>query len=143
MNTKLLGIMALVGAPFLCINTYLHVQNHGGQLVYHTTPLSGFLGILYISGWLCSIIGLRRLGATGADNFGRIISPLILSTLTLANSWNVYEMVLPDHNTLLYRLLDAFWPISNLVMIGVGIAVVRAGRLTGWKRFVPLACGCQ
>ncbi|UFH56837.1 hypothetical protein [Spirosoma sp. KNUC1025] len=64
-----------------------------------------------------------------------------LVSLVLADIWNVYEIILPNHNTWLYYFLDSFWPISNVVMLGVGIAVVRAGRLTGWKRYVPLLCG--
>lgn len=141
MNNKLPGLLALVGAPFLCIDAYVHAQNDGGQMSYTATSLSGFFNLLYISGWLCSIIVLHRIGAIGANRFGRIITCTILVTLTLANCWNVYELILPAHNTLIYTLLDCFWPISNVVMIGVGIAVIRAGRLTGWKRYVPFACG--
>lgn len=140
MNNKLLGILALIGAPFLCINTYIHVPDPNAH-VYITDSLSGFFDLLYISGWLCSILGLRRLGAMGTNRFGRIILPAILVSLILADIWNVYEMILPNHNTLLYHILDAFWPISNVVMIGVGIAVIRAKKLTGWKRYVPLMCG--
>lgn len=132
--------MALIGAPFLCINTYIHVPDPNAH-VYVTDSLSGFFDLLYISGWLCSIIGLRRIGAMGRDRFGRIITALSLGSLTLANIWNVYEMILPDHNTILYHALDSFWPISNVVMIGVGIAVIRAKKLNGWKRYVPLMCG--
>ena len=140
MNNKVLGALALIGAPFLCINTYVHVPDPNAH-VYVTNSLSGLFDLLYISGWICSIIGLRRMGATGTDRFGRIILPVILGTLALANLWNIYEMILPNHNTTLYYFLDSFWPISNVVMIGVGIAVIRAGKLTTWKRYVPLLCG--
>lgn len=140
MNNKLLGLFALVGAPFLCINTYIHVPDPNAH-VYITDSLSGFFDLLYISGWLCSIIGLRRIGAMGTDRFGRIISIAILGSLMLADLWNVYEMILPNHNTVLYYALDSFWPISNVVMLGVGVAVIRAKKLTGWKRYVPLLCG--
>ncbi|MBD2751310.1 hypothetical protein [Spirosoma validum] len=140
MNNKLLGLFALIGAPFLCINTYIHVPDPNAH-VYITDSLSGFLDLLYISGWLCSMIGLRRIGAMGTDRFGRISTIAILGSLTLANLWNIYEMILPNHNTLLYYVLDSFWPISNVVMIGVGIAVIRARKLTGWKRYVPILCG--
>lgn len=140
MNNKQLGILALIGAPFLCINTYIHVPDPNAH-VYVTDSLSGFFDLLYISGWLCSIVGLRRIGAMGHDRFGRIITVLSLGSLILANIWNVYEMILPNHNTWLYYALDSFWPISNVVMIGVGIAVIRAKKLAGWKRYVPLLCG--
>ncbi|UFH56836.1 hypothetical protein [Spirosoma sp. KNUC1025] len=57
MNNKSLGTVALIGAPFLCINTYIHVPDPDTHL-YITDSLSGFLDLLYISGWLCSIVGL-------------------------------------------------------------------------------------
>lgn len=139
MNNKLLGSLALVGAPFLCVDMYLHASPDPNQ--FNTTSLSGLLELIYMLGWQCSIIGLWRLGATGQDRFGRIIVPLIMGTLTLANIWNIYVIILPNHNTLLYHILDLFWPISNLVMIGVGVAVIRAKKLTGWSRYVPLICG--
>ncbi len=140
MNNKVLGALALIGAPFLCINTYVHVPDPNAH-VYVTNSLSGLFDLLYISGWICSIIGLRRLGATGTDRFGPIILLVMLGTLALADLWNIYEMILPNHNTVLYYFLDSFWPISNVVMVGVGIAVIRAGKLTTWKRYVPLLCG--
>ncbi|GAB3690684.1 hypothetical protein GCM10027592_08120 [Spirosoma flavus] len=142
MNNKLLGIIALIGAPFLAINTYLHVQHQSGQPpVYTTNSLSGFFDLLYISGWLCSIIALRQLNATSSDRFGQIMPKIMLITLGLADLWNVYEMILPNHNTWLYHALDMFWPISNVAMLGMGIAVIRGRQLPGWKRYVPLACG--
>ncbi|GHB75378.1 hypothetical protein [Persicitalea jodogahamensis] len=138
MNTKVLGTLGLLGAPFLSFNTYLNVSSSG---IYTTTPLSGFFDLFYITGWLCSMAGLQQLGAAGTDRLGRIIMPTVLVTLVLANLYNFYEIILPEHDTLLYRTLDLFWPISNLVMIGVGIAVIRARRLRGWKRYIPLMCG--
>ncbi|WP_420150489.1 hypothetical protein [Spirosoma sp.] len=140
MNNKLLGTLALIGAPFLCINTYIHVPDPDAH-VYVTDSLSGFFDLLYISGWLCSILALRRIGAAGHDRFGRIILQVSIVSLVLANIWNVYEIILPNHNTTLYYVLDCFWPLSNVIMLGVGIAVIRAKKLAGWKRYVPLLCG--
>ncbi|GAB4022448.1 hypothetical protein [Spirosoma koreense] len=139
-TNKLLGTVALIGAPFLCINTYLHVPDPSAH-VYNTDSLSGFFDLLYISGWLCSLLALRRMGAMGHDRFGRIITLLSIGSLMLADTWNVYEIILPNHNTTLYYILDSFWPISNVVMLGVGVAVIRARKLTGWQRYVPFLCG--
>lgn len=37
--------------------------------------------------------------------------------------------------------MDAAWPLSHLFMIVVGIAALRAKRLTSWRRIAPLLCG--
>lgn len=37
--------------------------------------------------------------------------------------------------------LDLFWPLSNVIMLIVGITVIVAGRLQGWKRYIPFATG--
>ena len=36
---------------------------------------------------------------------------------------------------------DLFWPLSNVIMLIVGITVIAVKRLPGWKRYVPLATG--
>jgi hypothetical protein len=60
-----------------------------------------------------------------------------LVLLTLANGWNVYEIVAPGHNTMLYRTLDLFWPISNVFMLATGIMITRANVLRSWSRYAP------
>ena len=45
-----------------------------------------------------------------------------------------------DENNIVFILTNAAWPLSMLWMIVVGITVVRARRLSGWQRFVPLLC---
>jgi hypothetical protein len=61
--------------------------------------------------------------------------------LGLANVSNLYQMLLPGHSSALFFALDAFWPLSNLAMVVVGIAVIGAKVLSGWRRYVPLAVG--
>jgi hypothetical protein len=108
---------------------------------FEQAPYSGLCGLLYISAWMCSMIGLRRLQATGSSRFGKAIILINLYTLSIANLYNVYEAIEPKADTSLFWILDAFWPISNILMLIIGITVVRANRLKGWKRFSPLLCG--
>ncbi len=137
MNNKTLGTLALVGAPFLGLGMTIE------QLYkpLHDSWFTGAWGLLYISAWLCSIAALRRQEATGRSRFGKGILRVITGTLVLANVSNVYQLLLPGEKTAAFYALDAFWPVSNLVMVAVGIAVIAARGLPGWRRYVPLAAG--
>ena len=136
MQNKILGILALVGAPWLYLgfsleNLYPHLKDGW---------FTGAWGLLYISGWFCSVVVLQRLGVTGNNWFGRNILRILMVTLVLANLSNLYQMVAPDKSVFFF-VLDAFWPLSNLVMLVVGITVIAAKKLDGWPRFVPLLMG--
>jgi hypothetical protein len=137
MNHRTLGILALIGAPFLLVDTL-----NNGLTINHTTPISGFLNLLYITGWMCSIVALRRMGAFGEGQFGKILFVVQLIFLSLANCWNLYEWIQPGAGTRLYFFLDTFWPLSNLCMLVTGITIAVKGVLKGWRRYVPLAVGC-
>jgi hypothetical protein len=137
MNNKTLGTLALIGAPFLAL---------GGCLEEFYKPLNdsrftGIWGVIYISAWMCSMIALRRMQATGKSRFGRIQLIVILCTLVLANLSNLYQILFPGEKTQLFWALDIFWPFSNLIMLVVGITVAVTGGLPGWRRYVPLAVG--
>lgn len=105
------------------------------------TAFDGLSGLVFMLPWMGSLVGLMRLKATGYSSFGRWIIPANLLTLTLANCWNMYNAIEPWAGTPLFWFLDAFWPISMLTMLLVGITVAREGVLQGWLRYVPLAVG--
>lgn len=129
MNYKLLGVLGVLGAPFLFIGS-----------AYFPNQM-GLFGLVYMAGWICSLIGLQHLGAAGDGPFGRRMFYGLFTTLTLAQAWNVWTMFDPQNSTLFYRILDMTWPLSNVLMLPLGVAVIRAKRLAGWYRFVPLVVG--
>jgi hypothetical protein len=137
MNNRFLVTLALIGAPSLLIGHTLEsiFPSLAGSSFY------GAYGFIYITGWMCSIELLRRTQATGKSLFGKFIVWLILGTLFLANSSNVYAFIAPQNRSALMLTLDSFWPISNLLMLILGITVVVSKRLSGWQRFVPLFAG--
>lgn len=136
MNNRTLGIIGILCSPFLMINT-LHDDF---RLDAHSS-YGGLFGLIYMSGWICSLIALRRMGAMGKGKFGSIIFTLQIIFLSLAQLWNLYELLQPGAGTRLYYLLDMFWPVSNLCMFVTGLTIAIKGRLKGWKRYMPLASG--
>ena len=137
MINRLLGVIALAGAPAMLIG--LMVEKQLPALAY--SWWTGAWGIVYITAWMGSIIALLRLEATGKSAFGKALLWLILSTLTIANISSVYQLQLGKNTPLYFLLLDMFWPISNIIMLLVGISVLVNKGLPGWKRYVPLAVG--
>jgi len=103
--------------------------------------LSGFISLLYISGWMCSIIGLWQLEAAGSNRWGRMVLLLQLLFLFLANVSNVLLLLQIGIDTRFFVILDLFWTISNMWMLVTGIMVLTAMQLPGWMRVVPLLAG--
>jgi len=137
MNNKVLGIAALVGAPFLALGFLLEDAFQPLKDSWWT----GAWGLLYISAWMGSMLALRRIKAGGDTWIGRNLPTIMLVTLFLADLSNVWQLFAGDYKPTFFWVLDAFWPISNLLMLVYGITVIVSGRLYGWQRFVPLFCG--
>ncbi|GAB3261445.1 hypothetical protein GCM10027347_26480 [Larkinella harenae] len=137
MNNRFLGVSALLGAPFLYIGFYLESQIKHLENSWFT----GLWGLIYMLGWMVSVVGLQRMEAAGSRRFGKAILWTVLGTLTIANVSNVYQIVSPGEKSSFFFILDSFWPISNLLMIPVGVMVLLARQVTGWQRFMPLLVG--
>jgi hypothetical protein len=87
---------------------------------------------------LVGVVGLARLGAAGRGRLassGLVGTVLGLAVLTLAE----FVSVPSESNA------EAFYSVGTLLtglgLILVGVAMLRDGRWTGWRRFTPLACG--
>ena len=141
MNNKLLGTVGMVGAPFLGIDFFLNGGGFGGASYEHTSQ-TGLFCLIYVSAWMCSIWGLLRANVAGFDK-GRYVLITQLVFLTIANSSNVYEIISPEtaSTSIFYKMMDIFWPISNLFMIVTGITILWAGSFGGPRRFIPLIVG--
>jgi hypothetical protein len=137
MNNKTLGALALLGAPWMGIGVL--AEENIKQL--DNSWFTGLWGIIYITTWMGGMVVLRRLHASGTNRFGKALPLVILGTLTVANISNIWQIVAPTNKSQLFWTLDMCWPLSHLLMIVFGIAVIKANRLPGWYRFVPLLCG--
>jgi hypothetical protein len=94
---------------------------------------------LFQLGLLALLRVLWRTRALGAGRIARaaLIVESVLVTMaigsTLADSFAVSDLNHP-----VWAALDAFWPLSMLGMLGIGIRIAIAGRWTGVTRFWPL-----
>jgi hypothetical protein len=134
---RILGVVGLICSPAL-FAVYLM-----GGFDNPAPPRSAIIAqLLFLVGWLSSLVGLVSLSATG-HGAGRYLLWAQVCGVALACTQELQDLLLPapDHAALLYRLADAAWPLSVLFMIVVGIVVSRAGVLTGWRRFTPILCG--
>lgn len=137
MSNKTLGTLAFIGSPWLFLGPYIEQRVPGLEDSWFT----GVWGILFISGWICSVIVLRRLKTTGSSTFGKVILVALIAFLTLANLSNLIQIIVEKDKPAYFMLFDIFWPLSNLVMLVMGVAVILIRGLPGWKRYVPLAVG--
>jgi hypothetical protein len=135
MCNKILAIIALLGAPFLCID---FLDNQANITDSWTTGLYGFI---YMTGWMASIVGLYRLNAAGDHTTGKIILLMQFLLLTVAQIFNLDVLMYGGNNGILQRSLDPFWPASNGFMLVTGISILAARQLKGWHRWIPLVVG--
>ena len=128
-----LGIAGMLGSPFLFLSFAANGFAQGDS-----NRLGAALGLLFSLGWFANILGLRLLDAAGRRLPARILLTVELVTVALANLFQVYEFVAPGSQSILYTITDIAWPLSMLLLLVTGIAVIFARTLEGWLRFVPL-----
>ncbi|SKB78489.1 hypothetical protein [Dyadobacter psychrophilus] len=137
MNTRLLILAALIGAPFMCIGVYVEAKFPGVGQPWWT----GVWGLIYITGWLAGMEAMRRLRLAGNDPLGKWAVVLVMIALFLADISNVWQLVAPDYKPSLFWALDIFWPVSHVLMLLVGIATVRAKVLGPYQCWLPVVMG--
>ena len=87
---------------------------------------------------IAGVVGLARAGAAGRSRLasaGVGLTLLGLAVLTVAEAISLIDM---DVAVLFYSSATL---LMMLGLILLGVAVLRAGRWGGWRRFNPLACG--
>jgi hypothetical protein len=112
-------------------------KQHGSNRVI------GVLGVIYTAGWVCSAVGMRRSRVTGDNALSKGVFVLQLLGLLLAFLWSLQEIIYSgiDMSGMFYRVMDAAWPLSHLLMLAIGILTLRAGVWEGRRRFAPLLAG--
>lgn len=134
---RILGILGMACAPWMLID---FIEN-GLYDRFKNTAASGVHNLLFITGCMCSVLGLYYVRAAGANKTGTVVLIIQLLLLGIANCWNLYEIIHPDSEAPLFRIIGFFWPVSCLFLIITGIFILRAGKLKGWRKIVPLLAG--
>jgi hypothetical protein len=135
-TNKRLGAMAMMAAPFLFLQMMLDKESND-----YNSSLGGFFDLVYMLGWMCSIIGLQRSQVFGTKKGENILLQVQLGLLLLANIWNVWVIFDPANKSNLFFVLDMCWPLSNICLLVIGISIAITGKLRGWKRYVVLVAG--
>jgi hypothetical protein len=137
-TNRLLGTLGMLAAPMMLAEMLIFgFMQHGSNRVI------GALSAIYIAGWICTAVGMRRLRAAGNTSLSKGVFVAQLVGLTLAFLWALHEIVYSDagKDSVFFRVTDAAWPLSHLFMLVVGILTLRAGVWTGWQRFAPFLVG--
>ncbi|MDB5045777.1 MAG: hypothetical protein JWQ08_1827 [Deinococcus sp.] len=136
---KTLGLVTLLTAPAMAIES----ARHGFEKVANenTDPIGALLYGLFSVGWLCGVLGLRQLRATGGSQAGRWLLNVLAATVTLAILQTAMDLLKVPTNSPVYMVTDIAWPLSMALTLVAGIAAVFARQLKGWTRFVPLFMG--
>ncbi|WP_147322675.1 hypothetical protein [Emticicia sp. C21] len=138
MKKKTLGIIGLIGAPFLFID--MLVGARFPDFAESAPWLSGFCGLLYITGWLASMENLRQTTETNKRDFSWYAIRIVMFTLIIADISNIWAITTPAKPAL-YYILDAGWPVSHLLMLPVAWAVIKGNLLKGYRQYLPLLMG--
>jgi hypothetical protein len=135
-TTRAFGIAVLIGGLTWC-----------ATLLIAGVPEDGLNSAVEIWGSAVFQIGLvallatmRATDATGSTRFGRGVLNAEIIAVGLAIAWTIpflFDANRPDNGILL--VLDAFWPISMLGLVVVGVQVVRSGQWPSPARYLPLA----
>lgn len=137
MNNKTLGTLALIGAPAMAADTLAEATYPS----LFDSWFTGMWGLVYITAWMCSIIAMKRSGALGNSRLGKAMPYVLMTTLSLANVANLIWLFAAKAKPSFFMAIDLFWPISHILMLVVGVLAIRAKKLTGWRRYVPLIMG--
>lgn len=138
MKKKPLGIVALIGAPFLFID--MLVGARFPDFVESVPWFSGLAGLLYITGWLASMENLRQTIETSKRDFSWYAIRIVMFTLFIADISNIWAIA-TTAKPALYYILDAGWPVSHLLMLPAAWAIIKNRILKGYRRFLPLLMG--
>jgi Na+-translocating ferredoxin:NAD+ oxidoreductase RnfA subunit len=65
----------------------------------------------------------------------------LLLSLSIANVSNVIQIIVERDKPSYFIFFDLFWPLSNVIMLILGITVIAVKGLPGWKCYIPLATG--
>lgn len=134
MNNRTLGTIAVLCAPALLADAVITAGEYRPVVI-------GTASMVFMAGWACSNTVMRREGLAGTGPWGRAVLGIQLVGLAMAFLFGLVEASgVLGSDTVAFTVLDISWPLSMLWSLVVGAAVIAAGRLARWRRFVPALC---
>lgn len=134
-DAAVLGYAGILGSPMLAFGMMAAEAGHA--------QLGDGLMLIFLLGWMSSMIALRRTGALGNALWGNVVIGLHLVVLATAISWQATQAYQHDlgKGSLAFQIGDMCWPlaVNGMSLVGIGAIVGRGWQ--GWRRFTPLACG--
>ena len=134
MNNRTLGTIAMICAPALLVEGFLTPGREDPLVI-------GIASMIFMAGWVCSNTVMRHERLAGTGLWGRAVLGIQLVGLLMAFCFGFFEAtgLLPESNPV-FVATDLAWPLSMLWMLVVGVTVIVAKRMKGWRRFVPFLC---
>lgn len=140
-TARWLGTIGMIGAPALLLEgIYRYVMRMTNEQDDRVVALLSFV---YITGWVASAVGMRRLRVMGRGWSSAVVFVLQLAGLLMAGLWAVALLVGLDaqQGSFIFAVTDPFWPLSHLFMLVVGCFVWKAKVWRGWRLLSPFLCG--
>ncbi len=140
-NNKILGILAMIGAPMLFVEAIVHfyVPDANG----FSLRGCAFLEFVYIFGWMAGACGMRRLRLTGSGKAAKILFWVQITGLILASLLNVQDIlqITVKQSGVFYYITDAAYPFSHLLMLIIGGFMIKAKIWRGFRLAAPFLVG--
>ena len=133
-SARIAGMVGLVGGLLGAAIDVFELMTLPTE-VSMATGLRNALGLLML---IVGLAGMAALGATGSGWWGRVgIGAVILAYIVLI----VGELIEPFDPATAAVIFETVPLVIGPGMVLAGVAVLRARRWSGWRRFVPLAMG--
>lgn len=139
LSSRALGAYAMLVSPVMLAETVRYDFLPG-----HTDRIGGLLEAMYMLGALATLVGLRRLRASGDGRFAAGLFAVQCALAGIAAAFSASYVVAPmqPEGGPLWTAIDLAWPATHVSMLVLGLAMIATPRrLAGWRRFPALAVG--
>lgn len=139
---RALGALGMVAAPAFFVQWIADGPFAAAAAPQGPDLRRSLFDLLYLAGFMASAVALRRLRATGSGRGAAVLFAVQMLGLALAATQDLQDLAgVRPLGGAFYAASDVAWPLSHVLMLVVFAAVWRARVWTGWRRWVPLACG--
>lgn len=132
------GLLLTLGATAWAIGTFI-VGDDIYQGIQTLDTVTGMLFVVGVFAWILTVSKKRLAG----DGVARFVPYALMVTLPCAFLLNVLSFGYARHEDfpLWLAVLDASWPLSQLLLLALGIVMAAGKRLDGALRWLPLLAG--